>query len=53
MDNATYREIMERCRAVVYACHCDCCDGVGYDEGCGDTECGTYQCRKILELLED
>ena len=44
--------IKGKCNYVVYACHCDNCDGCGYYNGCQDTECGTYQAFKILELIE-
>lgn len=44
-------DIKGRCNFVAYACHCDCCDGCGYYNGCKDIECGTYQALKILELL--
>jgi hypothetical protein len=45
-------QIVENLRQVAYACHCDNCDGCGYYSGCGDTECGTYQALKSLELLD-
>ena len=31
---------------------CDRCDGVGYFEGCEDTNCCFYRIMKIQELLE-
>ena len=46
------KQIVERLKQVAYACHCDNCDGCGYYSGCGDTECGTYQALKSLELLQ-
>lgn len=46
------KQIVENLRQVAYACHCDNCDGCGYYSGCGDTECGTYQALKSLELLD-
>ena len=46
------KRIVENLRQVAYACHCDNCDGCGYYSGCGDTECGTYQALKSLELLD-
>lgn len=46
------KQIAENLRQVAYACHCDSCDGCGYYNGCGDTECGTYQALKSLELLD-
>lgn len=45
--------IKGKCNYVAYACHCDNCDGVGYYEGCKDTECGTYQALQILEFLNE
>ncbi len=45
------KQVIENLRQVAYACHCDNCDGCGYYEGCGDTECGTYQALKSLELF--
>lgn len=46
------KQIVENLRQVAYAGHCDSCDGCGYYNGCGDTECGTYQALKSLELLD-
>jgi hypothetical protein len=46
------KQIVDNLRQVAYACHCDNCDGCGYYSGCGDTECGTYQALKSLELLD-
>ena len=46
------KRIVENLRQVAYAGHCDNCDGCGYDSGCSDTECGTYQALKSLELLD-
>lgn len=46
------KQIVENLKQVVYACHCDNCDGCGFYEGCSDTECGTYQALKSLELLD-
>lgn len=46
------KQIVENLRQVAYACHCDSCDGCGYYNGCGDSECGTYQALKSLELLD-
>ena len=45
------KQIVENLRQVAYAGHCDNCDGCGYYNGCSDTECGTYQALKSLELL--
>lgn len=46
------KRIVENLRQVAYACHCDNCDGCGYYSGCDDSECGTYQALKSLELLD-
>lgn len=46
-------KIKGMCNYVLYACHCDNCDGVGYYDGCVDTECGTYQAMKIIEYLKE
>jgi hypothetical protein len=46
------KQIVENLRQVAYAYHCDNCDGCGYYSGCGDSECGTYQALKSLELLD-
>jgi superfamily II DNA helicase RecQ len=46
------KQIVKNLKQVAYACHCDNCDGCGYYSGCGDTECGTYQALKSLELLD-
>lgn len=46
------KRIVENLRQIAYACHCDNCDGCGYYNGCSDTECGTYQALKSLELLD-
>jgi hypothetical protein len=46
------KQIVENLTQVAHACHCDNCDGCGYYSGCSDTECGTYQVLKSLELLD-
>jgi hypothetical protein len=51
-SDCTMKQIVENLRQVAYACHCDSCDGSGYYNGCGDTECGTYQALKSMELLD-
>lgn len=50
--NCLLKQIVENLKQVAYACHCDNCDGCGYYNGCSDTECGTYQALKSLELLD-
>lgn len=44
-------EIKELLEPVLYAGHCDCCDGCGVNDGCGDFECGTFAANKIMELI--
>lgn len=51
-SNDVIDKIKENLNSVAFACHCDNCDGCGYYNGCRDTECGTYQAIKCLELLE-
>lgn len=50
--NCVLKQIVESLRQVAYAGHCSNCDGCNYDNGCVDTECGTYQALKSLELLD-
>lgn len=45
-------QVIERLKMVSNANLCQNCDGCGYEEGCQDETCGTYQARKCLELLE-
>ena len=52
VTDCVMKQIVENLRQVAYACHCDNCDGCGYYSGCGDSECGTYQALKSLELLD-
>ena len=52
ITDCVMKQIVENLRQVAYACHCDNCDGCGYYSGCGDSECGTYQTLKSLELLD-
>lgn len=49
----TIEKIKECIEPVLLAYHCDNCDGCGYDNGCKDFECGTFQANKIWELLEN
>lgn len=51
-NNCNLKQIVENLKQVAYAGHCDNCDGCGYYNGCSDTECGTYQALKSLELLD-
>lgn len=43
----------EHIKPVLLADHCSNCDGCGYDNGCGDFECGTFQANLIWERLKD
>ena len=46
------KKIYENLKQVAISGQCDNCDGLGYYNGCGDTECGMYQALKSIELLE-
>lgn len=46
------KQIVKNLRQVVYAGLCGECDGCGYYNGCSDSECGTYQALKSMELLD-
>lgn len=37
---------------VLYADQCNNCDGCGYESGCADTNCGTYQANIVMNLIE-
>lgn len=51
ITNKVINEISDIANNVRYAGNCDNCDGVGYDCGCMDTDCGTWACYKIIELI--
>lgn len=46
------KKIYENLKQVAISGQCDNCDGIGYYNGCDDTECGMYQALKSIELLE-
>lgn len=48
----THKSIANRLMRVVEADACSRCDGCGYDNGCCDENCGTYQAQKCLALLD-
>lgn len=45
------KKIAQNLLRVVNADTCSRCDGCGYDEGCADVECGTFEAYKCLDLL--
>ena len=45
------KQIAENLLKVVRENTCSRCDGCGYDEGCADVSCGTYEAHKSLDLL--
>lgn len=45
-------KIKKAANTVLFAGHCNNCDGVGSDFGCKDTSCGVYQANKILEIIK-
>ena len=51
IENCYLKQIARNLMKVVEANLCENCDGCGYAEGCLDTDCGTYQAHKCLELL--
>lgn len=46
------KQIAENLLKVVRENMCSNCDGCGYDEGCADKACGTYEAHKSLDLLD-
>lgn len=46
------KQIANNLLKVVNSHLCDSCDGIGYNEGCLDDCCGTYEAHKCLELLD-
>lgn len=46
------KKIVENMKLVISANHCNNCDGCGYEAGCKDVDCGTYQAFNTLELLK-
>lgn len=51
VKDCPFKKVAENLLRVVKANHCSNCDGCGYDNGCGDTECGTHTAYKCLDLL--
>jgi hypothetical protein len=51
IDSCIMKKIIKNLETVINEQLCYNCDGCGYDGGCGDTSCGTYQAYKSLELL--
>ena len=51
-----YEELIDKikdiCYPVLTSGICNNCDGVGYFEGCGDTDCGANAIFRIIELIE-
>ena len=45
------KKISDMANKVRYAGNCNDCDGVGYDCGCMDTNCGTWACYRIIEII--
>ena len=52
IEGCFLKQIAENLLKVVNHQLCNRCDGVGYDEGCLDDECGTYEAYKCLDLLD-
>lgn len=46
------KEVVENLIKVVESDVCSRCDGCGYEDGCMDSCCGTYQAYKSLEVLK-
>ena len=52
VQDCPFKQVVERLLKVVSSAACSRCDGCGYDDGCIDSNCGTYAARKCLELLK-
>ena len=52
VKDCPYKQVVENLLRVVNHQLCNRCDGIGYDEGCLDDECGTYAAHKCLDLLD-
>lgn len=52
LTGCVQKKVVERLMKVIDENVCSRCDGCGYDGGCSDEGCGTYQAHKCLELLE-
>ena len=51
VKNCPFRQVAENLLRVVNHQLCGRCDGIGYEGGCLDDECGTYAAYKCLDLL--
>ena len=51
-DDCFLKKIANNLMEVVKDPTCNRCDGVGYENGCADTSCGTYEAYKCIELLD-
>lgn len=47
-----FKQVAENLLKVVNEDLCNNCDGCGYDNGCLDEGCGTYEAHKCLDLLQ-
>ena len=52
VKDCPFKQIAENLLKVVEDPACSRCDGIGYEEGCLDDECGTYAAYKCLDLLD-
>lgn len=52
VEDCFLKKIAENLLKVVNSGVCNRCDGCGYDEGCMDSSCGTYNAYKCLDLLD-
>lgn len=52
VESCLFKQIVENLLKVVRHGLCSRCDGIGYEEGCLDDECGTYEAYKCLDLLD-
>ena len=50
-DSCIIKQIIFRLKQIIISQQCDSCDGCGYDNGCIDETCGTYQAYEIIKLL--
>ena len=46
------KKIAKNLLEVVNSGTCSRCDGCGYENGCQDKSCGTYEAQKCLELMK-
>lgn len=52
VKDCPFKQVAEHLLRVVNSQVCNRCDGVGYDGGCMDKDCGTYVAHKCLDLLD-